>query len=187
MPDNPGTRAEILRIALHLFRAQGYDATSLRQIAERLGITKAALYYHFRAKEQLVVELTRPFLDGFAEIVMTARASAREGAANTTEDLLGQYVDLILGEHEVLSLLATDPAAINHPEVGQRGGTLVRAFQAELVGPEASDADHIRVACAIGAVNAAAGLPSAQVSGGRDLVLGAALAALGSCPDEPAT
>ena len=187
MPESPGTRAEILRIALDLFRAQGYDATSLRQIAERLGLTKAALYYHFRAKEQLVVELTRPFLDGFADIVLSARTGAREGVATPTEDLLGQYLDLIIAEHEVLSLLASDPAAINHPDVGQRAGTLIRAFQAELVGTEASDADHIRVACAIGAVNAAAGLPSAQVSGGRDLVLRAALAALGSGPDEPAT
>ncbi|HWL38381.1 MAG TPA: helix-turn-helix domain-containing protein [Frankiaceae bacterium] len=180
MPESAGTRAEILRVALELFRAQGYDATSLRQIAERLGITKAALYYHFKAKEQLVVELTRPFLDGFADIVASARSRDREATDASVEELLGQYLDLIIAEHAALSLLASDPAALNHPDVGLRGGTLVRAFQAELVGREASDADHIRAACALGAVNATAGLPEGQVASGRDDALRAALAALRS-------
>src|SRR5579885_1273959 len=61
-----GTREQILSTALDLFLADGFEATSLRQIAEHLGITKAALWYHFPAKEQLVVELTRPFLNGIA-------------------------------------------------------------------------------------------------------------------------
>ncbi len=59
----PSTRDEILATALQLFTVQGYDATSLRQIAERLGFTKAALYYHFPAKENLVIELARPWLE----------------------------------------------------------------------------------------------------------------------------
>src|ERR1700694_4782548 len=47
MPTSPSTRQQILDTALTLFTVQGYDATSLRQIADRLGVTKAALYYHF--------------------------------------------------------------------------------------------------------------------------------------------
>jgi AcrR family transcriptional regulator len=169
-------------LLLDLFRTQGYDATSLRQIAERLGMTKAALYYHFRAKEHLVVELTRPFLDGFAEIVASARARAREGGAATTEDLLRQYLDLIIENHDVVSLLASDPGAINHPDVG-RAGTLVRSFQAELVGPEAGDADHIRAACALGAINATAAMTRDRIGLARDHALRAALAALHSGDD----
>ena len=42
------TRARIQRVALELFAEQGYDKTSLREIAERLDVTKAALYYHFK-------------------------------------------------------------------------------------------------------------------------------------------
>src|SRR5215475_13717231 len=45
------TRERIQSIALELFAEQGYEKTSLREIAERLGVTKAALYYHFRSKE----------------------------------------------------------------------------------------------------------------------------------------
>jgi AcrR family transcriptional regulator len=180
MTESPGTRAEILRVALDLFRSQGYDATSLRQIAERIGITKAALYYHFRAKEQLVIELTRPFLDGFAEVVATARARDRETAPATTEELLAQYLDLIVAEHDVLSLLAGDPGAVNHPDIGQRAAALSRSFRAELVGPEASDSDHVRAACALGAVSAAAYLPLGTLETAKEHVLRAALAALRS-------
>jgi len=51
------TRERILDVALELFNEQGYDKTSLRQIAERLGVTKAALYYHFARKEDIFLEL----------------------------------------------------------------------------------------------------------------------------------
>ena len=50
------TRAEAQRVALSLFIAKGYEATSLREIAEALGISKAALYYHFTSKEDIVKE-----------------------------------------------------------------------------------------------------------------------------------
>src|SRR5579871_4147084 len=51
------TRERILDVALELFNEQGYDKTSLREIAERLGVTKAALYYHFKSKEDILLEL----------------------------------------------------------------------------------------------------------------------------------
>jgi AcrR family transcriptional regulator len=51
------TRDRILDVAQELFTRQGYDKTSLRDIAERLGITKAALYYYFERKEDILVEL----------------------------------------------------------------------------------------------------------------------------------
>ena len=44
-------------MALELFSDQGYDGTSLREIAERLGVTKAALYYHFASKEDILMAL----------------------------------------------------------------------------------------------------------------------------------
>src|ERR1700689_4807307 len=51
------TRERILDVALELFSEQGYEQTSLREIADRLGVTKAALYYHFERKEDILLEL----------------------------------------------------------------------------------------------------------------------------------
>ena len=174
------TREQILGTALELFRSQGYDATSLRQIAERLGLTKAALYYHFPAKEHLVVELTRPFLEGFADVVGEARAASRGGEPIASDDLIGRYLDLVLEHHAVLHLLTYDPAAQNHPDVGQRARALYAALQAEIVGPDAGDADSIRAACALAAVSAAAGLPATRLRRARQHLLAAALAAFHS-------
>jgi AcrR family transcriptional regulator len=180
VPESSRTRELILRAALDLFRTQGFDGTSLREISEQLGITKAAVYYHFPAKEHLVAELTRPMLDGIEAIVASARAARQGGGGLSVEDLLGQYLDLLITEHDVVSLLAHDPGALNLPDVGARATRLVTALQAELVGPDATDADHIRVWCAVGAINSTAALPGARVKRARRHILNAALAALAS-------
>lgn len=67
------TRDLIPVVALRLFAEQGYEATSMRQIAEELQITKAALYYHFESKEDIV----RAFLAGAREQVCQLVAWAR--------------------------------------------------------------------------------------------------------------
>ena len=55
--DGAGTRDRILDISLELFTTQGYEKTSLREIAERLGFSKAAIYYHFESKEAILMAL----------------------------------------------------------------------------------------------------------------------------------
>ena len=47
-------RDQVLEIAVTLFNEQGYDATSVADLATRLGLTKSALYHHFDSKEQLL-------------------------------------------------------------------------------------------------------------------------------------
>lgn len=47
-------REEVLRVAVALFNEQGYDATSVADLATRLGLTKSALYHHFSSKEELL-------------------------------------------------------------------------------------------------------------------------------------
>ncbi|SFP40618.1 DNA-binding transcriptional regulator, AcrR family [Amycolatopsis arida] len=74
------TRERIQRVALELFVEQGYEKTSLREIAERLGVTKAALYYHFRTKEDIVHSLVADLSAALDELLEWAgeRPRARE-------------------------------------------------------------------------------------------------------------
>jgi AcrR family transcriptional regulator len=51
------TRERVLDVALDIFIEQGYDKASLREIAERMGFTKAALYYHFPSKADMLLAL----------------------------------------------------------------------------------------------------------------------------------
>lgn len=57
MPQDMGTKQRILGIALELFTSKGYAETSLREIAERVGVSKAALYYHFPSKGDILLAL----------------------------------------------------------------------------------------------------------------------------------
>ncbi|RNL62935.1 TetR/AcrR family transcriptional regulator [Nocardioides marmoriginsengisoli] len=67
------TRDRILDAALEQFTAKGYDATSMREIGEQLGITKAALYYHFASKEDIVRALLVEIEGQVGELVTWAR------------------------------------------------------------------------------------------------------------------
>src|SRR6516165_5426796 len=80
------TRARIQQVALELFAEQGYERTSLREIAERLGVTKAALYYHFKSKEDIVHSFTEDYFTRLDAVI----AWGREQPANaqTAHELL---------------------------------------------------------------------------------------------------
>jgi AcrR family transcriptional regulator len=68
------TRGEIQRAALRRFNVQGYDKTSLREIAEDLGVTKAAVYYHFPTKEDILESLVRDVAASLDEIITWTRS-----------------------------------------------------------------------------------------------------------------
>src|SRR5919108_590710 len=71
------TRSRAQKVALELFAEQGYEKTSLREMAERLGVTKAALYYHFKSKEDIVVSLFDDLVSAIDEIIAWAETQAR--------------------------------------------------------------------------------------------------------------
>lgn len=174
-PTRAGKREQILSAALELFTRQGYDSTSLRQIAEQQGLTKAALYYHFPAKEQLLLEITRPFLDALSDLLTQHRALDKPDPAA----LLSSYLEVFITHLDVLGLLANDPATLNHPDIGQRGRSLVIAIGQLLAGPDPSREREIRAACALGVINAVPQMPATALRESRSIVLAAALGALG--------
>ncbi|RTH04927.1 TetR/AcrR family transcriptional regulator [Thermus scotoductus] len=58
------TRNRILEEAARLFTEKGYEATSVQDLAEALGLSKAALYHHFRSKEEVLYEISLQALEG---------------------------------------------------------------------------------------------------------------------------
>lgn len=69
------TRQQIRAVALELFARQGYEQTSLREIAERLGVTKAALYYHYRTKQEILSSLLDEQLEELDALLEWGRAT----------------------------------------------------------------------------------------------------------------
>ena len=63
MPRPSDTKQRIQEAARELFAQQGVQRTGLQEIADRLGITKPALYYHFSSREELVRSIVQPIID----------------------------------------------------------------------------------------------------------------------------
>src|SRR3982751_1959248 len=106
------TRSRIQEVALELFTEHGYEATSLREIAERLGVTKAALYYHFKTKDDIVASFMEDRVAALEEIVAWGREQPRTRA--TRHEVLLRYSDLLArsGHHQVMRFLERNQTAL---------------------------------------------------------------------------
>ena len=99
------TRERILDVAQELFTLHGYDKTSLRDIAERLGITKAALYYYFERKEDILLELHLR-LHALGTTLLDELEAAPDGPARVAlwPRLVDELIDFLV-ENRALMLL----------------------------------------------------------------------------------
>jgi AcrR family transcriptional regulator len=145
------TRARIQQVALELFAEQGYERTSLREIAERLGVTKAALYYHFKSKEDIVRSFTE---DHFTRIdALVAWGQEQPATAETAQQVLDQYISIIMESGEVFRFLERNQATVHGTEDGKHRFTQFRPRLKALIdiiaGPDAALRDRIRAASAL--------------------------------------
>ncbi|WP_048821821.1 TetR/AcrR family transcriptional regulator, partial [Streptomyces ipomoeae] len=87
------TRQRIPDVSLELFAEQGYEKTSLREIAERLEVTKAALYYHFKTKEDILVGLFKDLRRPIDELIEWADTQPR--TLDTKREILRRYSEAL--------------------------------------------------------------------------------------------
>lgn len=146
----PDTRRRILAVALELFSAHGYAGASMRDIAETMGMTKAALYYHFASKEQILEAVTEPIRTEMTSMLQLAAGPPRP----TAEQLLTRLVD-ILSRHALLI-----ETVFNDPSSGDRGQRREQQLAAKevfhaLISALAGDdgpGSLVRARCAVGAI-----------------------------------
>jgi AcrR family transcriptional regulator len=149
------TRARIQQVALELFAEQGYERTSLREIAERLGVTKAALYYHFKSKEDIVRSFTEDYFGRLDALIEWGRE--QPPGTRTAQELLDRYITIVMESGEVFRFLERNQATIHGTEDGKHRFTQFRPRLAALMeiitGPDAPPRSRIRAAAAIFAVS----------------------------------
>lgn len=73
--EKSNTKQEILEAALNLFSTQGFEATSVSQIADAVGIRKASMYSHFTSKQEILDALLQDGLAQYAEHSVFAKAA----------------------------------------------------------------------------------------------------------------
>jgi AcrR family transcriptional regulator len=103
----PSLREKILETAKSLFIQHGYHALAMRQIAEALEVSKPALYYHFKDKEELFLAILRLYLD---EMENTLDQIAGRSVSST--DKIRDFMEYILqqppGQRAIIRLASQE-------------------------------------------------------------------------------
>jgi AcrR family transcriptional regulator len=177
-PPHEDTRARVLQAALELFAERGFAATSTRELSERLGFTKAALYYYFRTKDDLLAALIQPVLDQLTALI--SQTPIRASAAARRE-VLAAYIDLNTSHVDLLRVLTQDPSVARRPASATHAALEERMLQL-LAGHEAPDLiEQIRARAALAAIRCALvhAVPDGDPVIVRAAILAAACGALG--------
>jgi AcrR family transcriptional regulator len=137
----------IAHLALARFRVGGFVGTSIADLAGALGVSKAAIYYHYRSKDALLHHLVDPLLDAIDACIGDHNQPTR-----TAQQLLSDYLAVLLAHREVVPLIATDVAVLNHPRIGPRLRAQNQQLQSLLTAPDTSPSARLRAEAALGAI-----------------------------------
>lgn len=142
------TRQRILDAALELFCARGFHATGIVPLAEKAGVSSAALYWHFPSKDAILAALLSPLVDAVDGVLVSHKRSGR----GDPRILLGDYLGVLTAHRQLLCFLVSDPAVRQHPEIGPRLDAQQADVQAILAGRRPSAQAIAAAAAAMGAV-----------------------------------
>jgi AcrR family transcriptional regulator len=95
----------VLRRAVDLFIRQGYDATSMGDLAAELGLTKSAIYHHVPSKEALLSAALDEALDGLAAAIDEAAADTSGGAYERLHSAVRRSVEVLVAHLPAVTLL----------------------------------------------------------------------------------
>jgi AcrR family transcriptional regulator len=143
------TQRRILDAARDLFAERGYAGTSIRDIAERLEMTKAALYYHFPGKQDVLAALVEPWL----QEIDTLAAWAEAQRSIDREAVLRAMINHLAAPNPTFGLLLTDPSAMHDSATRLNARPRLRRLERALAGGD-DDRELLAVRCALGAVRA---------------------------------
>jgi AcrR family transcriptional regulator len=102
------TRQRLLDVAVALISQHGFAGTSLQMIADELGFTKAAIYYHFRTRDQLLIALMEPLLQQIRQVVETAES---QHTPRTQMDAMVQgFAGVVAKNRSLAAVMVFDPS-----------------------------------------------------------------------------
>ncbi|MBP2330016.1 AcrR family transcriptional regulator [Kibdelosporangium banguiense] len=172
------TRDRILQAARDLFTARTYGATSMREIAERVGITKPSMYHHFSNKAEILDSLVRPPIDELHDVLLNPA---------TPKDVLSGCITVMLKHRETMTLLLRDASVYGEESTKTMTEMLDIVNQAtELLAPPKPDwQDRLRAAQAFAAAtDPISFFPNVPQKELHDALLDGALALLSARRDD---
>jgi AcrR family transcriptional regulator len=149
------TRTRLLDVAVDLFTRHSFAGTSLQMIADELGFTKAAIYHHFRSREQLLAAVLEPILDELRTVI--EYAETRRTAHARAEHMLSGYATLAVRNRGLVTVLAADPSVATALTEHAEWGDLIRRQLALLADVDPGPAGEVKAAMIFAGMAGAAG------------------------------
>lgn len=141
------TRQRIQDVALELFAEQGYEKTSLREIAERLEVTKAALYYHFKTKEEILVSIFEDLSRPIDELIQWGKAQPH--SLETKQEVLRRYSEALSGAAPLFRFMQENQATVRELSIGNAFKDRMLEMREIIRDPDSSLTDQVRCISAL--------------------------------------
>jgi len=175
-------REHVRREALALFLQHGYEGASLRDIAGRVGVTPAALYYHYRTKDALLDDLLGPLLSRIEDLATQLERQQARGHADA-RIVLHRLLDEVLTDSDTFRVVITDIAVRNHPVIGPRIAAADERLRM-LLGSREHPLDRVMTSAALGVLfRPIAMQPDGPIEDLRDPLVEGALGVLSRAPE----
>src|SRR5882757_1685083 len=141
------TRQRIQDVALELFSEQGYEKTSLREIAEHLDVTKAALYYHFKTKEEILISLFQDLTRPLDELIEWGRQQPH--TLDTKKEVLRQYSEALSGAAPLFRFMQENQATVRELSIGETFKDRMHSMLDIIREPDSPLTDQVRCVSAL--------------------------------------
>ncbi|MFE5820067.1 TetR/AcrR family transcriptional regulator [Streptomyces sp. NPDC056479] len=141
------TRQRIQDVALELFAEQGYEKTSLREIAERLDVTKAALYYHFKTKEEIIVSLFEDLTQPIEDLIEWGRQQPH--TLDTKQEIVRRYSEALAGASPLFRFMQENQATVRELSIGETFKDRMLGMRDIIIDPDADLVDQVRCISAL--------------------------------------
>lgn len=113
------TRSAILAKAADLFSEKGYAGTSMSDLAEDLGLSKAAIYHHFESKESILMTLVKSTFQDMGGLVEEIEALPVNKV--DPSEVLRRFAEILFAHRQVVSLVLFQlPAELRTPGIERR-------------------------------------------------------------------
>jgi AcrR family transcriptional regulator len=152
------TRARLLDTALGLFTVHGVEGTSLQMIADALGVTKAAVYYHYKTKDEITEAVAQPALHELTAMLDQAATITRPG--QRVDYVVDGFVDLVVRNRVLVAVLCSDPGIMRATDRILHGEeSVMTRLPAMLMGPDTNEAGQVAAHVALAGVAMVGGSP----------------------------
>ncbi|MET0455796.1 MAG: helix-turn-helix domain-containing protein [Mycobacterium sp.] len=150
-------RGRVLDAAVALFAEHGLHGTSLQMIADRIGVGKASVYYQFRSKEDIALEVIRPSIEDMARIIRIAEAltDAQQRRAVAVSGL----VEMVVRHRQLAVMFYGDPAIDQLVDSDPEFNAVANRFREIIEGPDRRAIDRIAFSVFFAGVGKAAADP----------------------------